>query len=546
MIRQIFTVVLAMVIFTMCTQPDTNYVPDKTERKWIEQNEITIGIYPFYPPYAYLEEKKTIVGIFPDLFNIIVNASGLQYKQVVYPTWGKFLDAAQKGEIDVINLIIPTPERRKYLFFTEPIVMDPHVMVVRKDDDAPETLTELKKRKDLVIAAIEGYFISDYVEKNFPEHTIKYFVDDRECIIALDERQVDVFMTQKYTSEYFINKMSGLKTISDIPANTVLSIGINKNKPMLKRIVSKAVNGISDDDMAKLINQWTYKKYLPVYKKAEFWIGAGLLAALFALLLLVWNKTLSRKVKNKTSELLQAKQKAEESDRLKTAFVSNISHEIRTPLNAINGYSELMSLELSNERVRQYTNDIIANSHRLTNVIENIIIFSQLERGQLGIYNQQTNLNNLISNVLTKCREMHPDKIQHLKITSSCPENSTEIETDPYYLRKMLGYILDNAIKFTEEGSVTIGYTQEKQSLKIFIKDTGPGIDPDTLPKIFDKFHKFSVFKDRLSSGTGVGLTIAKGLSDQLGLKMDVESTPGEGTSFYFTANKETGTKKAT
>ena len=104
-------------------------------------------------------------------------------------------------------------------------------------------------------------------------------------------------------------------------------------------------------------------------------------------------------------------------------------------------------------------------------------------------------------------------------------------------MRKMLVFVVDNAMKFTESGSVTVGCRLNENQLTIFVKDTGPGIDQETLPQIFEKFHKFSVFKDRFSSGTGVGLTIAKGLADKLGFEMGVDSEPGKGTEFYFVYN---------
>ena len=534
MTRVLFLFYLWLSILTGCNITETNYLPSEAEREWISQNEVTIGVYPLYPPYAFVEEKQLIVGIFPDIQKVIDKATGLKSKQVFYPSWEQFLEAAENGEIDVISPIIPTKERREFLNFTAPVVMDPHVIVVRDELSAPETLEELQKRKDLKIGVIRDYFITDYVLNNFSTHKIKYYNDDKSCVQALDRKEIDVFMTQQYTSNYFLFERQNLKTISDIPANTILAIGINKNKPMLAEIYVKAIDGISEEDLAKLINNWSYQRYLPFYQKYDFWLLIGLIALLSAFLLLVWNKSLSQRVKRRTRELLEAKQKAEESDRLKTAFVSNISHEIRTPLNAINGYSELLTLEFSDPLIKEYSNNIIANAHRLTSVIESIIIFSQIERGQVKMHQQQSNLNEIINNVKSRFDETFPEKKEKIEFKSSCASKAYHIMIAPYYFRKMLGFLVDNAFKFTEEGEIIIGYELSDEKLTVFVKDTGTGISADQLPKIFEKFYKFSVHGDRFYSGTGVGLTIAQALAELLGFKMDVESTPGKGTTFYF------------
>lgn len=534
MIRPFLLFFFGLFLVLSCTTVTTSYEPTPAEKKWIAEHEFIVGVYPLYPPYAFVEEKQAITGLFNEIQQIVDDATGFRYKQMFYPTWTNYLEAARQGEIDVIHPIIPTEERRAYLNFTSPVVMDPHVMVVQKGSNAPQNLAELKQKPELKIAAVRDYFITDYLLDNFEQHSISYYEDDRKCVEALNRGEVDVFMTQKYTMQYFLSNYDNLVTISDIPASTVLSIGVQKANPMLYRIYSKAINGISEADLAKLVNKWSYQRYLPFYRQYSFWLYIGLIAAGLALLLLFWNKMLSREVKNRTEELLDAKLKAEESDRLKTAFVSNISHEVRTPLNAITGYSELLALEFSDPKIQDYSHDIIANSHRLTSVIESMIIFSQLESGEIIMNSQKRELNELIDSLVIKTRETYPDKLNKIELNTDYAANEYFLQVDPFYFQKMLSLLIDNSFKFTEEGAVTIGYKSSGGLLQIFVKDTGSGIDPEQLPKIFEKFHKFSIHNDRFYSGTGVGLTIAEGLSELMGFEIAVESTPGEGTIFYF------------
>ncbi|MDA3868312.1 MAG: transporter substrate-binding domain-containing protein [Salinivirgaceae bacterium] len=534
MARLLIITVLSLAFFSMCREPSSSFVPNARQKEWLASNEVAIGIYPFYPPYAYLEERNHIVGLFPDLQKIVSETTGLQFRQVFYPSWHHYLAAAKRGEIDIINPIIPTPDRRNHLLFTKTIVMDPHVIVGPEIGDVPGSVEALAQREDIVIATVEAYFIAGFIRENFPNHRIQYYADDSECMRAVHNGDADVFMTQKYTGNFFLKQYPDLKILSDIPSNTMLSIGVHESQPQLFEIISGAIDGISEDDMAQLINKWSYQYYLPVYRKASFWVVIGVGALVVVLLLLVWNKVLTIKVRQRTAELLSAKEKAEESDRLKTAFVSNISHEIRTPLNAINGYAELLALQYPDSSINRFSSEIIASSHRLTTIIEGIVLFARLEQSRILLHEQERILADLISAVVAKVAEMYPAKKSKVTIKTEFENDKQIISVDPYYFQKMLFFVIDNALKFTVKGTVTIGWVYKNAKIVIFVEDTGAGISAELLPGIFDKFYKFSASKDRFFPGTGIGLTISKKLADMLGFDLDGHSEMGKGSTFYF------------
>ncbi|PLX16409.1 MAG: hypothetical protein C0599_15415 [Salinivirgaceae bacterium] len=507
------------------------------EKQWIRQNEVKVGMYPFYPPYAYILDDEFIIGLFPDLRELMKNESGLRFKQVFYPDWQSYLLAAKNREIDIIMPIIPTDERKIYLSFTKPIVMDPHAIVVRNEDKERISFDNLKKQNEIVIGAVKGYFITQFVQEHYPAHQIKYYADDRQCINALANENIDVFVTQTYTAGFFIQENENLTVISDIPTNTVLSIGITKDKPILSQIIQKTIDRLPDDAIPDLINQWTYQQYQPLYKKPFFWMFIGLAAVFISFLLFGMNKFLQIKVRKRTNELMSAKLKAEESENLKTAFVLNISHEIRTPLNAINGFSELLALQFNDDTIKEYSKDIIANSHRLTTVIESMIIFAQLESSKIVIKRTKTQMCDIIEAVSLKFKEMYPEKLDDIKFETECSASNVVVDTDPYYLRKMLGFVLDNAFKFTKSGRIRFGFRVYQQQLNIFIEDTGIGIKREAISKIFNKFYKFSVSDEKFHAGTGVGLSVSKKLSEELGFSMTLDSEYGHGTTVYFLYN---------
>jgi signal transduction histidine kinase len=504
------------------------------EKKWITENEVRVGMYPFYPPFAYIVQDESIIGLFPDLREIIRNYSGLKFKQVFYPNWESYLRAAQRGEIDIIMPIIPTDERKNYLNFSKPIVMDPHAIVVRTEDKDSISFDNIRYKKDIVIGAVKGYFITDFVKEKYSTHTIRYFADDKQCIEALMSRKVDVFVTQTYTAGFFIYNNQELSVISDIPTNTILAIGITKNKPILHQIINKTLDELPENTLSDLINNWTYQLYQPVYKKLYFWMLVGLGALFISLLLFAMNKILQIRVKNRTQDLMEAKLKAEESEALKTSFVLNISHEIRTPLNAINGFSELLALQFDDETIQTYSRDIIANSHRLTNVIESMIIFSQLESGKIEFDIVPVKLCDIIEAVSLKYKEMYPERLEQVEFEVECAASSLELETDTYYLRKMLGFVVDNAFKFTRSGKIRFGFRVYHEQLSLFVEDTGEGIKSEAIPKIFDRFYKFSVSDEQFHAGTGVGLTVVKKLAKELGFELKLDSEFGHGTTIRF------------
>ncbi|MFT3737343.1 MAG: ATP-binding protein [Breznakibacter sp.] len=240
-------------------------------------------------------------------------------------------------------------------------------------------------------------------------------------------------------------------------------------------------------------------------------------------------------------ELNEAKRKAEESDMLKSAFLSNMSHEIRTPMNAILGFSNLLSHpELSEVEKQEFVNLIRINGKNLMTLVEDIIDISKIESGQLHLKNGPCHLHHLLMDVY----ESFFDDIQRrglynlkLYLKEGLMDENLMILTDGHRLKQIMVNLVGNAIKFTERGYVEFGYTvgDDNNYLAFYVKDTGIGLPKGKEHEIFDRFSKFSNDKQRLYGGTGIGLSIAKHLVELLGGGISVESRPMDGTTFKFT-----------
>lgn len=229
--------------------------------------------------------------------------------------------------------------------------------------------------------------------------------------------------------------------------------------------------------------------------------------------------------------------KALESDRLKTAFLANISHEIRTPLNAIVGFSNLMLTEdVSLEDKKNYKGIINQNNKFLLELVNDILDISMIESNNVQREDKINNLNLIMydlekaySNTLVK---LEKDKIRLIK---KVPEQEVLIFIDGNYLERALRHLLDNAVKFTEEGEIEFGFHVEGKIIKFFVKDTGIGVKEKDKRNLFERFNKNEYSRKRFQAGTGIGLYLVKLIVNMFGGDVSAESTFGKGSTFSFT-----------
>jgi signal transduction histidine kinase len=246
--------------------------------------------------------------------------------------------------------------------------------------------------------------------------------------------------------------------------------------------------------------------------------------------------SLERKVAERIQELTIANEKLGEASRLKSQFLANVNHELRTPVSAIIGYAHLVlrATEGQISRLqRENLEDLLRNAERLLNQIDSLLEFSKIEAGKMEVDVQPVNLNEVIQRAISTIEPTLNGA--NVRIIREIGSDLPLLNTDREKLGQILLNLLDNAVKFTDQGEIKISASQQNGSLKLAVSDTGIGIEKKELKQIFEEFHRGDSSGIKNYRGTGLGLAIAKQFVNLLGGEVAVESEVGKGSVFTVT-----------
>lgn len=346
--------------------------------------------------------------------------------------------------------------------------------------------------------------------------------------IVLHDENGNIYFHNRQAEEIISARKDVLKD-NEFNVLDLFSNDCDKNKMLA--IWGEVMGGASKVISMPLIPLGSEKKvYVQVSMNKTIWYGKPLIVGVI--------RDFTERARFE-HQLVKAKEKAEEGERLMTAFLQNISHEIRTPLNAIMGFSGLLvEDELTYDRRKDFVSIILRSSNQLLNIVNDILTISSIETSQVKLSVTISDLNVMIDKLFASFKEEADTKGLELCYHKGFSDNRAEVYTDVLKLQQIMSNLISNALKYTKKGNVTFGYDLKSgvknEYLLFFVKDTGIGIEKERQQIIFEKFRKIDDKSGALNTGMGLGLSIAKAFADIMGGRIRVESVSGEGSVFYL------------
>ena len=385
----------------------------------------------------------------------------------------------------------------------------------------------LKDRQDVILGFF--YIVFDDTESYHKTEEIQYSLAKLKAAVDTGESiiwEYDV-ATDKLSADFSLNdqieESSFLTYLKEDRFSSVRDFIETLHPDDRHRVYNKQFKRLVDGEIGKYISV-----YRRVFDGKVYWLNSNVRAYKYS----VDGKP--SKIVSYTSNITEQREKelelmkVKEADKLKSAFLANMSHEIRTPLNAIVGFSDLVAETDDPEERQTYLDIIHTNNDLLLNLIGDILDFSKIEAGMLKYNIEEANIKELCMEVyLSGSLKIKPG----VKLLFDKNSPTVTLRTDPQRILQVIANFVNNAIKFTSEGSITIFYETKENEVKVCVRDTGIGISEENRPRVFERFIKINDFHQ----GTGLGLTISKTIIEYLGGTIGVDSVQGKGSTFWFT-----------
>lgn len=503
------------------------------EQAWLKAHtEIRLGLDPSWEPIEFIDGKGKYRGISAAFMRRIAEILGITLKHDPKQTWAQAVSRVRSGKVDLLPAINPSDKRSEYLNFTQTYLHFPFMIVTRKDASMVTGMDELEGWR---IAVERDYITVEYLERDYPELQLLLTDTTADALHAVAGGKADAYVGNLTMSSYLIDNLGlgNLKVAAPTPYSNDLAIGVRKDWPVMVHILDKALAMIGDQERREIRQQSLAIRYDVEVNYALLWKVIAIAAGLLLITLLWLGQT-----KRQKKALAVAKADAEQANRFKSFFLANMSHEIRTPMNAIMGFCYLsLKTDLDN-RQRHYLDKIDSSAKSLLGVINNILDFSRIEAGKLEIDHTPFSLDEVLENLASITMIKAEEKGLVLSFHQD-PKAPSNLLGDPLRLGQVLINLVSNAIKFTEQGEVRVSVIStesrnHKTWLVFSISDTGIGIEPDQVNRLFNEFTQLDGSTTRQYGGSGLGLSICKHLVELMGGEISVTSMPGKGSTFSF------------
>jgi signal transduction histidine kinase len=533
--------------FALCSGNTPDLLLSNDEIRWLDEtrHNIRFAPDPNWIPVDYVDSEGVHQGIVAELIKIIENKLDVSFNLVYFNAWADGLHGMRNNEVAVMGSVQRTEERERYLNFTDPYIIIPTVILVRKNYSDE---INSKQINNMLLAGVRDYAYIEYVNKTYPGAEIIEYDDNLIALIQASLGNTDGVIIDLMSASALIEKynITNLNIGTTLEYSLELRFASRKDLPELNSILQKTLAGIDEKQKQEIIGNWVNIQILGqgnfLSRNYKYFIYAAIFLLVSTLLILLISLSLKKQVYARTRELKNeveqknlALKRAAESDKLKTAFLNNLSHEIRTPMNGIVGFSTLLrDKKITREQIDQYTTIIDGSAYQLLNTVDDILEMAHIESNQVTIHTVHFDLKSLLDSIYDQYK--YHVKEKNLEFILSIPENPIfGFYTDKTKLSLIISKLIDNSIKFTRKGKIEFGYKVSGEFLKFFVEDTGIGITYEMHERLFDRFFKIESTDSQFFGGSGLGLPISKGLVELLGGKIWFESTAERGSVFFFT-----------
>lgn len=511
----------------------------EAERAWIQANPVVYFSYdPGWGPFSYRDENGEFGGIDRDFLELLSKRLGLRFEAVHARSWPEAYEGARSGAADFLVGTLESAERALDFLFTRPYNSFPMAFVARYDS---ETLLSPGQLEGKRVAMVEGYLDGLAFGSGGPRVRRVMVKTINEAFLAVSAGRADVAVTNVANANHVIKSLglANLKVAGVIPYVFDLRYAVNRDKPVLRDILDKGVASLSTKDKHDIVGQWVHVEYTEVIRWDHVvrWIVAAVVFVCGVIGVIVWhNRGLRRELDQRIrvqSELESTKARLEALNEERSGMMRMAAHDLRNPLNGLMLNVEILRETATGEE-REIFDRMLMLVHQMIHMISNLLDVQAIEDGRRRLCPEPVEVAPEVEGALASMQAMAERK--RIEFSTWFAGATPPVQADRAALRQVLNNLVSNAVKYSPHGRLVSVEAEPSPAgcVVVRVRDQGPGIKPEDMPRLFQKYACLSARPTGGEQSTGLGLAIVKQLVTAMGGTVRCEENPGGGAVFVL------------